>query len=45
MEGQESVANEIGKRYICSKCGAEVIVTKAGEGVVKCCGEEMQKKG
>lgn len=38
------MANEIGKRYICTKCGSEVIVTKAGAGVLKCCGQEMVKK-
>ena len=38
------MANEIGKRYACKKCGAEVIVTKAGAGEVKCCSESMEMK-
>lgn len=38
------MANQIGKRYSCLKCGSEVIVTKAGDGVLKCCGQELQKK-
>ncbi len=38
------MANQLGKRYFCPKCGSEVMVTKAGDGVLKCCGQEMQKK-
>ncbi|MFH1383043.1 MAG: hypothetical protein ABIH70_09175 [Chloroflexota bacterium] len=38
------MANQIGKRYICPKCGAEVIVTKGGNGTVKHCGQPMQIK-
>lgn len=38
------MANEIGKRYNCSKCKAEVIVTKAGGGAVNCCGQPMEIK-
>ncbi len=26
------MANQIGKRYVCAKCGAELIVTKGGAG-------------
>ncbi len=26
------MANQIGKRYCCAKCGAECIVTKGGDG-------------
>jgi desulfoferrodoxin-like iron-binding protein len=36
--------NQLGKLYICTKCGAQVIVTKAGAGTVKCCGVEMEQK-
>ncbi|MEW6143294.1 MAG: hypothetical protein AB1597_09130 [Chloroflexota bacterium] len=39
------MANEAGKRYVCSKCGAEFIVTRRGEGALKCCGEPMKEKG
>jgi desulfoferrodoxin-like iron-binding protein len=38
------MANQMGKRYMCSKCGAEVIVTKAGGGALTCCGQEMLLK-
>ena len=36
------MANVVGKRYRCTKCGAEVIITKAGVGKMECCGEEMK---
>jgi desulfoferrodoxin-like iron-binding protein len=38
------MANQLGKVYVCSKCGSQVIVTKAGSGVIKCCGEPMAQK-
>jgi desulfoferrodoxin-like iron-binding protein len=38
------MANEMGKRYRCTKCGTELIVTRAGNGQVKCCGEPMERK-
>jgi desulfoferrodoxin-like iron-binding protein len=38
------MANQLGKMYLCSSCGSQVIVTKGGAGAVKCCGAEMQKK-
>jgi len=38
------MANQVGKRYKCSKCGAEVIVTRGGNGAVKCCGQPMEQK-
>jgi hypothetical protein len=31
----------VGKRYACQTCDAEVLVTKAGSGVVACHGLEM----
>jgi desulfoferrodoxin-like iron-binding protein len=42
-EGCE-VANQIGKRYYCTKCGSEFIVTRAGDGTVTCCGQPMEIK-
>ncbi|MCL0104204.1 desulfoferrodoxin [Dehalococcoidia bacterium] len=36
--------DKVGKRYQCLKCGTELIVTRGGEGSVKCCGEPMQLK-
>ena len=38
------MANEIGKRYVCNKCGSEVIITRGGSGEVKCCGQPMVLK-
>ena len=38
------MANQIGKRYICAKCGSEIVVTKGGEGTLKCCGQTMEPK-
>lgn len=38
------MANQVGKRYQCTKCGSEMIVTKGGEGTLVCCGEPMQIK-
>ncbi|RLC69686.1 MAG: hypothetical protein DRI26_08615 [Chloroflexi bacterium] len=35
------MANQLGKRYYCPKCGTELIVTRAGEGTLKCCGQPM----
>ncbi|MBN2401460.1 MAG: desulfoferrodoxin [Spirochaetes bacterium] len=38
------MANQVGKRYICKNCGAEVIVTRGGNGAVVCCGQPMELK-
>jgi desulfoferrodoxin-like iron-binding protein len=38
------VANSLGKRYSCAKCGTEILCTKAGAGEVVCCGEPMKTK-
>ncbi len=38
------MANEVGKRYICKKCGAEFIVTRPGKGTLVCCKEVMEIK-
>jgi len=38
------MANQAGKRYKCTKCGAEVIVTRSGNGEIKCCGQPMEQK-
>ncbi len=32
------MANQMGKRYGCTSCGVEVVVTKAGEGTLTCNG-------
>jgi desulfoferrodoxin-like iron-binding protein len=38
------MANQLGKVYVCGKCGSQVIVTKAGGGTLKCCGAPMEQK-
>ena len=38
------MATQIGKRYVCTKCGSEFIVTKASEGELQCCGQPMELK-
>ena len=38
------MANQVGKRYVCKKCGAEVIVTRGGDGAIHHCGEAMELK-
>jgi desulfoferrodoxin-like iron-binding protein len=43
-EGDIKVANEVGKRYVCEKCGSEFIVTKGGEGKLICCNQPMTLK-
>ena len=40
----EAVANQMGKRYQCPKCGSEFIVTKAGDGALVCCGQPIPLK-
>jgi len=32
---------QVGTRHRCPKCGTEVIVVKAPEGTVACCGEVL----
>jgi hypothetical protein len=29
---------------MCTKCNSEMIVTKAGDGEIGCCGQPMQQK-
>ena len=41
---EDWVANQVGKRYQCGKCNSEMIVTKAGDGALSCCGTPMQQK-
>ena len=38
------MANQVGKRYFCEKCGSEMLVTKAGDGGLSCCGQPMQPR-
>ena len=39
------MANEVGKRYFCKKCGSEYIVTRKGKGTLHCCGKALESKG
>jgi desulfoferrodoxin-like iron-binding protein len=34
--------SQLGKRYRCELCGAEILCTKAGEGTPVCCEKEMK---
>jgi hypothetical protein len=38
------MANAVGKRYRCTKCNCEFIVTKGGNGTLKCCSQPMEQK-
>lgn len=39
------MANQMGKRYVCANCGSEMLVTRAGEGPLSCCGQAMELRG
>jgi len=39
------MANETSKRYVCTSCGSEMLVTRGGEGALACCGQPMQLRG
>jgi hypothetical protein len=34
----------LGKRYMCEQCNTETLCTKAGDGVIECCGKPMELK-
>ena len=36
------MANQLGKRYVCSSCSTMVLCTKTGDGVIQCCDAEME---
>jgi len=38
------MASETGKRYMCTKCGSELVVTKGGKTDLVCCSTPMTKK-
>lgn len=44
QEVERRMANQIGKRYVCKKCGSEFIVTRTGDGTLTCCGQPMELK-
>jgi hypothetical protein len=37
--------NEVRKRYVCSACNTEMLVTRGGEGTLTCCEQPMQVRG
>jgi hypothetical protein len=39
-----TMANQLGKRYMCEKCGTEVLCNKPGTGAIECCDAEMKIK-
>jgi desulfoferrodoxin-like iron-binding protein len=43
IQENEQMANQLGKRFTCEKCGAQVLVTKAGAGEISCCGQAMKQ--
>jgi desulfoferrodoxin-like iron-binding protein len=42
---EKFMPNEVRKRYVCSACNTEMLVTRAGEGTLTCCGQPMQIRG
>jgi len=34
--------NQVGKRFRCGMCGGEILVTKSGEGPLRCCDAAME---
>lgn len=38
------MVNEVGKRYICTICGNEFVVTRGGKGTIHCCNKPMEIK-
>lgn len=42
-ETQKKVS-AIGKRFMCTKCGFEFIVTRGGGGDLRCCGQPVVPK-
>ncbi len=41
---ERPIGTQLGKRYMCGKCGTEVLCNKAGTGTLECCGEPMKLK-
>ena len=37
----DKMPNLLGRRFRCEVCNTEVLITKAGEGQVECCGKPM----
>ena len=43
-EEERRMANQMGKRYNCPTCNAEVVVTKGGDGTLRCHDQDMVQK-
>lgn len=41
-EVKQKMGIKVGEKYRCNICGNEVKVTKAGGGVLVCCGQPME---
>ena len=41
---ERPIGAQLGKRYMCGRCGTEVLCIKAGTGTLECCGEPMELK-
>lgn len=44
VKGSLSAMNQAGKRMKCEVCGAELVVTKGGDGTLQCDGVDMVQK-
>jgi hypothetical protein len=44
LRESRTMANQLGKRYLCEKCGTEVLCNKPGTGAIECCDVEMKIK-
>lgn len=44
MAQETEAVNQLGKRYVCQKCGVEVLCVKGGTGVVHCCDKKMEQQ-
>lgn len=40
MQSKEE-APKVGSRLTCSSCGAQVVIVKAGDRAIKCCGQPL----
>ena len=38
------MATQLGKRYLCEKCGTEILCNKPGSGSITCCDHEVKVK-
>jgi desulfoferrodoxin-like iron-binding protein len=41
--GKNMAVETVGQKFVCSVCGNEIEVTKAGGGTITCCGQDMQE--